>query len=370
MLLLAPDEVARLSVDRDAVLGSGSFGLVYSATDANCARLAVKAVDERGLSEKAKQQLHREVELHLSVVHVHVLQCFGAFYSDCCHTLHILLDRAAGDLGTAINDAATLVQVLAPTFLRQLLSALDHLHNEQQIVHGDIKPSNVLLSPEGCVKLCDLGAAARIAGARRGRTTLVGSPAYLAPEVIVIDHLGLEPGGATYSFPSDIWSVGVLMVEMLSGGHLPFPAIARDPTHQAAAVCFRPPTLEPASAFSASARSLVMRLLAKQAYLRPTAEEALGLCAQLVAAAHLNDASSGEKCDAPCAATSVEQEALRECLLCLDRNRSASNCSPCQRASADFEALHLVTSPEPSVSSESPSSAVSWVSSLVDNSPS
>jgi len=247
------------------------------------------------------------------------------------------------------------VQVLAWRLVVQLLRALAHLH-EQDIVHSDLKPSNLLLSHDGHLKLCDLGAAARVAV--RGRTTLVGSPAYLAPEVVAIDHLGLEPGGATYGTPSDIWSVGVLLVEMLSGGRLPFPAVPRDPAAQPAAVCFRPPILEPTSAFPAPARSLVMRLLAKQGYLRPSAEEALLACSGLA------DATSG---DSPPSEREA-LEALQTCMGCLAESMCVGHRQRTMSALAhQFEGAQLqCASPLPSTSSDSPSSAASWASSLVD----
>jgi serine/threonine protein kinase len=142
---------------------------------------------------------------------------------------------------------------------------------------GDVKPSNLLLSPEphsAALVLCDLGAAARVDSG--GRTTLVGSPAYTAPEVVVISHLGLELscGEVGYSHACDTWSAGVVLVELLSG-QLPFPAELRDATAQPAAIVFRPPRLEPASVFERDARSIILALLTKQAYLRPSAAEAL-----------------------------------------------------------------------------------------------
>mgnify|MGYP001219588502 CR=1 FL=1 len=91
----------------------------------------------------------------------------------------------------------------------------------------------------------DLGAAARVHNG--GRSTLVGSPAYTAPEVVAIAHLGLDiSSGATYNFSVDVWSAGIVLVEMLTAGNtLPFPSAPRDPSAQPAAICFKPPNLEP-----------------------------------------------------------------------------------------------------------------------------
>ena len=109
----------------------------------------------------------------------HILRCWGAYEVRHSQLVHLVLARAAGDLGSAMRyGAASAVKVLAPRLLAELLRALAHLHDECSIVHADVKPSNCLLTTHGALQLCDLGGAARIDGNRGGRTTLVGSPAY------------------------------------------------------------------------------------------------------------------------------------------------------------------------------------------------
>lgn len=268
----------QIKIDRSLVLGTGAFGSIYAANwrdDKSDAALAVKVVDHSTLSAKAQAQLKREVELHMSVDNQFLLRCHGAYEAD-SRTMHLVLDRMVGDVASAIRVTAPSVRTLAPRLLGELLHALHHLHESAGIVHADIKPANLLLDEHAALRLCDLGAACRLQQGAGGRTTLVGSPAYLAPEVVAISHLGLDvSGGASYAHSADVWSSGVCLVEMLTGGGLPFAAEPRDPAAQPSAICFRPPALVPAGAFSARARAVALRLLAKQSYLRPSAREVL-----------------------------------------------------------------------------------------------
>ena len=124
----------------------------------------------------------------------------------------------------------------------EVVCILAHLFG-QRVLYRDFKPSNLLLDGDGTLQLCDLGAAARVPG--HGRSTLVGSPAYLAPEAVAITHLALQQCGAGYSTPADVWSAGIVLVELLSGS-LAFPASPLDAAAQPSAILFRPPALEPA----------------------------------------------------------------------------------------------------------------------------
>jgi serine/threonine protein kinase len=326
----------RIRVDYSSALGGGAFGIVYEACwqdgwrhDADHSPLAVKVVSERGLSQKAKAQLRREVALHARIKHAHILSCHGAYSKS--GSLHLVLERAAGDIGSAIQGsggaaaagdigsviqgsggAAAAISLLAPVLTAQLLCALRRLH-ELEIVHSDIKPSNLLLTFSGRLQVCDLGAASRLA-AGGGRTTMVGTPAYTAPEVVAIAHLGLDISGATYGFAADLWSAGVVLVEMLTCGALPFPAEPRDAADQQARICFRPPRLEPASAFSPSARSLTLQLLAKQPHLRPTAAEALTESRLLALYSSIDGDGGGDRDGMESILSADEQAAIRACL--------------------------------------------------------
>ncbi len=264
------------------LVGTGSFGTVHTARWRDGRRsqpVVIKVVHTTDLSAKAQRQLRREVLLHAVAVHQHICPLLGSYESG--GEVHLVLRACVGDLGAAIAAGVPWLKAAAPWMMKSLLLALQFLHAEPvEVCHADIKPANLLLDDRGVWLLSDLGAASRCH--TEGRSTLVGSPAYRAPEVIAIDHLGLGLGGARYSFPSDLWSSGVLLFEALSGGALPFPADGRDATVQPAAVVFGSPSLDAIG--DGTARRLLLQLLVKQPYLRPTAEEALASAYVLEAA--------------------------------------------------------------------------------------
>jgi len=92
----------------------------------------------------------------------------------------------------------------------QILHGLRYMHEQMKQVHRDIKPANILLTSEGLVKLSDFGVSKQLDSTADVAMTQVGSTAYMAPERLK---------GEAYSYPSDVWSVGVVLLEMLLGLH-------------------------------------------------------------------------------------------------------------------------------------------------------
>jgi serine/threonine protein kinase len=103
-------------------------------------------------------------------------------------------------------------------FFLQVLLGLHYLHRTRKVVHRDIKPSNLLVNKDGQVKLADFGMSGQMENSMDVKVSFVGTATYMAPERI---------RGDEYSTPSDIWSLGISLLE-LAGGRFPYPAPSAD----------------------------------------------------------------------------------------------------------------------------------------------
>uniref|UniRef100_A0AAY4C8Q2 Serine/threonine-protein kinase n=1 Tax=Denticeps clupeoides TaxID=299321 RepID=A0AAY4C8Q2_9TELE len=195
----------------DEVLGSGQFGIVYGGKHRKTGRdVAIKVIDKMRFPTKQESQLRNEVFAYKSNLHhpgIVNLECMF----ETPERVFVVMEKLHGDMLEMIlsSEKSRLPERLTKFLVTQILVALRHLHFKN-IVHCDLKPENVLLAsaePFPQVKLCDFGFA-RIIGEKSFRRSVVGTPAYLAPEV-------LRSKG--YNRSLDMWSVGVIVYVSLSG---------------------------------------------------------------------------------------------------------------------------------------------------------
>ncbi|XP_023681645.2 serine/threonine-protein kinase D3 isoform X1 [Paramormyrops kingsleyae] len=194
----------------DEVLGSGQFGIVYGGKHRKTGRdVAIKVIDKMRFPTKQESQLRNEVAILQNLHHPGIVNLECMFETP--ERVFVVMEKLHGDMLEMIlsSEKSKLPERLTKFLVTQILVALRHLHFKN-IVHCDLKPENVLLAsaePFPQVKLCDFGFA-RIIGEKSFRRSVVGTPAYLAPEV-------LRSKG--YNRSLDMWSVGVIIYVSLSG---------------------------------------------------------------------------------------------------------------------------------------------------------
>lgn len=206
-----PHDISQLyQIFPDDVLGSGQFGIVYGGKHRKTNReVAIKVIDKMRFPTKQEAQLKNEVSILQNLHHPGVVNLEKMFETP--ERIFVVMEKLKGDMLEMIlsSPRGRLSERVTKFLVSQILVALKHLHSKH-IVHCDLKPENVLLSSETAfpqVKLCDFGFA-RIIGEKSFRRSVVGTPAYLAPEV-------LKSKG--YNRSLDMWSVGVVVYVSLSG---------------------------------------------------------------------------------------------------------------------------------------------------------
>uniref|UniRef100_A0A3B1IN52 protein kinase C n=1 Tax=Astyanax mexicanus TaxID=7994 RepID=A0A3B1IN52_ASTMX len=245
------DVSALYQIFSEDVLGSGQFGVVYGGTHRQTGRpVAVKVIDKTRFPAKQERQSRNEVSILQNLSHPGVILLEG-MYETAEHTF-VVMEKLHSDMLEMIlsNENGRLPERITRFLVMQILEALRYLHLKH-IAHCDLKPENVLLaSPDSFpqVKLCDFGFA-RIIGEKSFRRSVVGTPAYLAPEVISSNG---------YNRSLDMWAVGVILYVSLSGT---FPFNEDEDIHQQitnAAFMF---PRQPWSLISLEAMSLINNLL-------------------------------------------------------------------------------------------------------------
>jgi len=217
MVYRAPPAVRHFQ--RGALIGRGSSGTVYEALDLDRGCLiAVKEIEfpEDLAEDEGWVQRLREVMSEVRLMadlprHEHIVQFYGVTRED--FKVHVLMEHVSGgSLRSLLLKYGPLPERVAIAYTHQVLEALTFLHS-QGIVHRDIKGANVLVTTAGVIKLSDFGAAKIVRGCDGNLpTSLHGTPYWMAPEVV---------RQAGHGAPSDVWSVGATVLEMLTG-HAPF----------------------------------------------------------------------------------------------------------------------------------------------------
>ncbi|XP_070600638.1 aurora kinase B-like isoform X2 [Erythrolamprus reginae] len=196
-------------------LGKGRFGAVYLAREKKTHFILALKVMFKSVLEKAQleHQLRREIEILSHLRHPNILRMYNYFHDRT--RIFLMLEYApGGELYKELQKNGRFDDNRTATYIEEISDALVYCH-AQKVIHRDIKPENLLLGLRGELKLADFGWSVHTLSLRR--TTLCGTPDYLAPEMIE---------GSPHNENVDVWCVGILCYECLAG-YPPFEA----PTH-------------------------------------------------------------------------------------------------------------------------------------------
>ncbi|CAG9463826.1 unnamed protein product [Pedinophyceae sp. YPF-701] len=259
-------------------IGSGANGDVKLCMDMSEHRLvAVKLVNKRppgmappkrayGCHTKQDKAavLKREAEVLTRLDHPNVVKVYEVI--DDSHMPHLLcvmefIEGGPVQMNSEDDGAEILSEATARDYFAQLLDALDFLH-EEGVIHGDIKPANLLLGADGNVRLADFGSATVLQPGQEDRLLAVkGTPAFLAPEIC----MGEEFSGAA----ADVWAAGVTLYVMLCG-ELPFGTRSMTMFQMYDAIMDDDLIFPEHVALSENARDLLTWILTKDPAQRPT----------------------------------------------------------------------------------------------------
>ena len=193
-------------------LGSGSFGRVFLVSHNETKELfALKTIEKRKIMMTYGKLdiIYDEINIHSKLYHQNIIQLYSVYEDD--ETINIILEYAkGGNLYQLIKDEKNgFSESKAFDYFIQVINAVYYLHSNN-IIHRDIKPENILIGDDNKLKLCDFGWAKELT--LENRSTFCGTMEYMAPEIV---------GSENYDYSVDIWSLGILLYEMLFG-HSPF----------------------------------------------------------------------------------------------------------------------------------------------------
>ncbi|XP_061643273.1 TRAF2 and NCK-interacting protein kinase isoform X3 [Phyllopteryx taeniolatus] len=200
------------------VVGNGTYGQVYKGRHVKTGQMAAIKVME--VTEEEEEEIKLEINMLKSYSHHrNIATYYGAFVKKSPagqdHQLWLVMEYCgAGSVTDLVKKTKgnCLKEDWIAYICREVLRGLSHLHSHH-VIHRDIKGQNVLLTENAEVKLVDFGVSAQLDKTIGRRNTFIGTPYWMAPEVIACD----ENPEATYDYRSDLWSLGITALEMAEG---------------------------------------------------------------------------------------------------------------------------------------------------------
>ncbi|XP_076465610.1 dual specificity mitogen-activated protein kinase kinase 1-like [Babylonia areolata] len=197
-------------------LGAGNGGVVTQVLHKPTGLIMAKKLIHLEIKPAVRNQIIRELKVLHECNSPDIVGYYGAFYSD--GEISICMEYMdGGSLDLILKKAGKIPESILGVINISVLKGLSYLRERHQIIHRDVKPSNILVNSRGEIKICDFGVSGQLIDSMAN--SFVGTRSYMAPERLQGTH---------YSVQSDIWSLGLSMVEMAIGRYPVPPPDPRD----------------------------------------------------------------------------------------------------------------------------------------------
>lgn len=245
-------------------IGEGASGNVFLATSPTGKRVALKKV--KPSSRVEQDALEMEIRMMCCTRHPNLIKCHETYLFGGC--MWIVMEFMGGGCLTNILEKhqktrKRMDEAEIAFVLREVLKGLKFMHGMKRL-HRDIKSDNVLLTENGGVKLADFGFCVELTEDRKKRTTCVGTPYWMAPELIKQNE---------YDYKVDLWSVGILAIECAEWEP---PLMDQEPMRAMYLICTKePPRLKGGNMWSREFHDFVAAVLVANPHRRPSASQLL-----------------------------------------------------------------------------------------------
>ncbi|KAL5572425.1 hypothetical protein UlMin_022022 [Ulmus minor] len=207
---IQPTEDNQLSladVDTIKVVGKGSGGIVQLVRHKWTGQFFALKVIQMDIQESVRRRIAQELKINQSSQCPYVVVCYQSFYDN--GTISIILEYMdGGSLDDFLKKVRTIPEPYLAAITKQVLKGLLYLHHDRHIIHRDLKPSNLLINHRGEVKITDFGVSTIMESTSGQASTFLGTYNYMSPERII---------GGEYGYKSDIWSLGLVLLECATG---------------------------------------------------------------------------------------------------------------------------------------------------------